>query len=150
MVRFTSGDLLASDAEALVNAVNTVGVMGKGLALAFKVAYPANFRAYAAACRTGEVRTGRVFVTEPPGPGPRWIVNFPTKQNWRDPSRLEWIAEGLDDLRAAIIERGMRSVAVPALGCGLGGLGWDVVRPLIERALSPLDGVNVRVFAPGS
>ena len=93
MVRFTDGDLLDARVEALVNAVNTVGVMGKGIALAFKTAFPENFRAYAAACKAGEVEVGRMFVTERrpspfPAGGPRWIVNFPTKRHWRDPSRL--------------------------------------------------------------
>lgn len=150
MVRFTDGDLLDARVEALVNAVNTVGVMGKGIALAFKTAYPENFRAYAAACKAGQVEVGRMFVVERRGlaAGPRWIINFPTKRHWRDPSRLEWIADGLMDLRAFLERENIRSVALPALGSGNGGLEWDAVRPSIETALSPLRDVDVLVYRP--
>ena len=99
MIRFVSGNLLNSGAEALVNTVNTVGVMGKGIALMFKEAFPANFRAYAAACKNEEIKVGQIFVTERTDwvGGPRWIVNFPTKKHWRNPSKIEWIDQGLED-----------------------------------------------------
>jgi O-acetyl-ADP-ribose deacetylase (regulator of RNase III) len=140
VISYCQGDLLEADVDALVNAVNTVGVMGKGIALAFKTRFPANYQAYAAACQRGEVVTGRMFVTETPALlGPRWIVNFPTKQHWRDPSRLEWVQTGLQDLRRFLLTQDVKSVALPALGAGLGGLSWPVVRAEIEAALGDLD-----------
>jgi O-acetyl-ADP-ribose deacetylase (regulator of RNase III) len=123
--------------------------MGKGVALMFKEAFPDNFRAYEYACRRGEVQVGRMFVTENAAfSGPRWIINFPTKQHWRPPSRIEWIAEGLQDLRRVVEERGIRSIAIPPLGAGNGGLDWRDVRPQVERALGDLEGVEVLVFEP--
>lgn len=150
MITFTQGNLLESGAEALVNTVNTVGVMGKGIALMFKEAFPENFRAYAAACKTGEVQVGRVFVTERPDwvSGARWVVNFPTKKHWRNPSRLEWIDRGLQDLKRFIVESGVRSIAIPPLGSGNGGLDWRQVRPMIEAALGSLPHVDVIVYEP--
>lgn len=149
MIRPTVGDILASGAEALVNPVNCVGVMGKGLALAFKQAFPGNFRAYAAACRRGEVQPGRILVVATGSPAPpRFILNFPTKRHWRDPSRLEDIASGLEALATVIRERRIGSVAVPPLGCGLGGLDWAEVRPRIEAVLGALEAVEVRVYEP--
>jgi O-acetyl-ADP-ribose deacetylase (regulator of RNase III) len=149
LIRYMRGDLLASDAEALVNAVNTVGVMGKGIALRFKQTFPENFRAYAAACARGEVRTGRIFVTERNALyPPRWIVNFPTKEHWKNPTRIEWIESGLHDLCAAIRNNAIRSIAIPALGCGNGGLDWAIVRPLIEAALNEIEDVDIRVYEP--
>jgi O-acetyl-ADP-ribose deacetylase (regulator of RNase III) len=129
MIIETAGNLLHDDAQALVNTVNTVGVMGKGLALQFKRAFPENFTTYARACRDGRVRPGHILAV-PAGDG-RWILNFPTKRHWRQPSRLEDIADGLDDLVRVIEELGLRSIAVPPLGCGNGRLPWTTVRPLI-------------------
>jgi O-acetyl-ADP-ribose deacetylase (regulator of RNase III) len=150
VIRPVSGDLLEADADALVNAVNTVGVMGKGIALMFKEAFADNFASYAGACARGEVEVGRMFVTDRgDGQRPRWIVNFPTKRHWRNPSRLEWIVEGLSDLRRVILANKIRSIAVPALGAGNGGLPWTEVRACIEAALGDLDGVEVLVFEPG-
>lgn len=149
MISEESGNLLNAPADALVNTVNTVGVMGKGLALQFKQAYPANFRAYQAACRHGEVRLGRMFVYEPGGPGqPRYLVNFPTKGHWRDRSTLVDVREGLADLRRLVLDRAITSIAVPPLGCGNGGLDWRDVRPLIEEALGDLPGVRVLLYPP--
>jgi len=109
MITFTRGNLLESDAEALVNTVNTVGVMGKGVALMFKEAYPENFKRYEAACRAKEVRVGKMFVTHRDAfLGPKWIVNFPTKAHWRYPSKIEWIEKGLDDLRAVLATNHIR------------------------------------------
>ncbi len=151
MIEYTSGNLLDADAEALVNTVNTVGVMGKGIALMFKEAYPENFRAYARACKAEEVRTGRMFVTRRDELlGPRWIINFPTKQHWKAKARLEWIEEGLRDLKRVIAENGIRSVAVPPLGSGNGGLDWTQVKPRIEAAFSDMDAVRVLVFEPSA
>lgn len=149
MIEYTRGNLFEADVEALVNTVNTVGVMGKGIALMFKEAFPENFAAYEAACKRQEVVTGCMFVTERDALlGPRWIINFPTKQHWRARTRMEWIDAGLKDLKRVIRERGIRSIAMPPLGCGNGGLDWETVRPRIEAALSELDDVRVLVFEP--
>lgn len=149
MITFRQGNLLDAPVEALVNTVNTVGVMGKGIALMFKEAFPQNFQAYEDASKRGEVRVGQMFVTESFRlEGPRWIINFPSKQHWRNQSKLEWITAGLDDLRRVIVEKGIHSIALPPLGCGNGGLEWAVVRPEIERALAPLEDVEVVVFEP--
>ena len=149
MITFMHGDLLASKAEALVNAVNTVGVMGKGIALLFKQRFPENYKTYAAACSRGEVRTGRMFVTERARlDGPRWIVNFPTKADWRSPSRLEWIEEGLKDLRRVVQENEIRSIAIPALGAGNGGLDWRDVRPRIELLFAGMPEIDAMVYEP--
>jgi len=150
MIRFTKGNLLESGTDAVVNTVNTVGIMGKGIALMFKEAFPANFREYEAACKRGAVRTGDMFVTERPSMlgAPRWIINFPTKQHWRGEARLEWIQAGLEDLRRVIRDKNIRSIALPPLGCGNGGLDWRVVRPLIETALRDLRDVDIVVYEP--
>ena len=152
MIEFTTGNLLDAETEALVNTVNTVGVMGKGIALMFKEVFPDNFKAYEKACRSGNVRTGRMLVTEREDlvSGPRWIINFPTKQHWRSPSKMEWIVDGLEDLRRVIIERGIKSIALPPLGSGNGGLDWRDVRPHIEAALNALPDVQCIVFEPTS
>ncbi len=149
MITFSQGNLLEAPVEALVNTVNTVGVMGKGIALMFKEAFPANFRAYEEACKRKEVRVGHMFVTENLTlEGPRWLINFPTKKHWRQPSKLEWIVEGLNDLRRVIEEKNISSIAVPPLGCGNGGLDWSDVRLEIERALGSMETVEVVVFEP--
>jgi O-acetyl-ADP-ribose deacetylase (regulator of RNase III) len=149
MMKFTQGNLLDASAEALVNTVNTVGVMGKGIALMFKEAFPANFRAYEEACKHEQVMIGRMFVTENRTfSGPRWIINFPTKKHWRQPSKLEWIIEGLGDLRRVVEEHHIRSIALPPLGAGNGGLDWSEVRPEVERILGSLKGVDILVFEP--
>ena len=144
MMRFTKGNLLDADVEAVINTVNTVGVMGKVIALMFKERFPDNFKLYAAACKAKEVKTGRMFVTAATElAGPRWIINFPTKEHWRSRTKVEWIEEGLKDLQAVIEEKEIRSIAVPPLGCGNGGLEWPVVRAIIEKALGDLDDVEV-------
>ncbi|MGH8616024.1 MAG: type II toxin-antitoxin system antitoxin DNA ADP-ribosyl glycohydrolase DarG [Gammaproteobacteria bacterium] len=149
MIQFLQGNLLDATTEAVVNTVNTVGVMGKGIALMFKEAFPENFKAYEAGCKRKEVQVGRVFVTERLAlDGPRWIINFPTKQHWRQPSKLEWVIEGLKDLRRVVEDKGMQSIALPPLGCGNGGLAWEQVRAEIERALGDLSDVSVQVFEP--
>jgi O-acetyl-ADP-ribose deacetylase (regulator of RNase III) len=150
MITFTQGNLLDADVEALVNTVNTVGVMGKGIALMFKEAFPENFTLYKEACDKGSIKTGRVFATERRDVmgGPKWIINFPTKEHWRSPSRIEWIREGLIDLRHFIEEHAIHSIALPPLGTGNGGLDWHEVRPLIVRALDPLGDVAIFVYEP--
>jgi O-acetyl-ADP-ribose deacetylase (regulator of RNase III) len=149
MITFTTGNLLDSEAEALVNTVNTVGVMGKGIALMFKEAFPDNFSRYEAACKRKEIAVGRMFVTERKNLiGPKWIINFPTKKHWRYPSKIDWIVTGLDDLRRAILENDIHSIALPPLGSGNGGLDWHDVRPRIEAALGSLENVNVVVYEP--
>jgi O-acetyl-ADP-ribose deacetylase (regulator of RNase III) len=150
MMEFTTGDILRSDAEALVNTVNCVGIMGRGIALQFKEKFPANFKAYAVACERGDLQPGRMLVF-PTGwvTGPKYIINFPTKRHWRGKSRIEDIESGLGSLRTEIQERGIRSIAIPPLGAGLGGLDWKQVRPRIEQALKALDEVRILVYEPG-
>ncbi|TDY16768.1 O-acetyl-ADP-ribose deacetylase (regulator of RNase III) [Paraburkholderia sp. BL6665CI2N2] len=149
MITYTHGNLLEAPAEALVNTVNTVGVMGKGIALMFKEQFPENFREYAIACKEGRVQTGKMFVTERMAlMGPRWIVNFPTKQNWRAPSRLEWIVAGLNDLRQFIEREHVQSIAIPPLGAGNGGLDWPVVKAQIDAALGGVSGTEILVYEP--
>jgi O-acetyl-ADP-ribose deacetylase (regulator of RNase III) len=150
MLSFTQGNLLSSNAEALVNTVNTVGIMGKGIALMFKEKFPENFLMYKAACKRGEVRVGQMLVTERRDMYglPRWIINFPTKQHWRSPSQIEWIEDGLRDLVRVIRENGIKSIAIPPLGSGNGGLIWHDVRKKIETALSELADVQIIVYEP--
>ncbi len=149
MITFTQGNLLDANAQALVNTVNTVGIMGKGVALMFKEAFPDNFKSYQAACKRGDVRVGRVFVTERQALlGPKWIINFPTKEHWRQPSRMEWIEEGLEDLKRVIAEKKIRSIALPPLGSGNGGLDWQDVRRKIEAALGSMPNLDVIVYEP--
>ncbi|AXE28300.1 Appr-1-p processing protein (plasmid) [Streptomyces globosus] len=149
MIVYAEGNLLTAEVDALVNTVNTVGVMGKGIALQFKRAYPDNFHAYAEACAAGEVHPGRMHVhARNTLTAPRYIINFPTKRHWRSPSRLEDVEQGLQDLRKVIVDLEIESIAVPPLGCGNGGLPWDQVHPLILAALADLPDVEVRVYAP--
>lgn len=150
MIKLTQGDLLKQDdVDAIVNTVNCVGVMGKGIALQFKNKWPANFNAYAAACKVGKVRPGRMFVFDSGGlVKPNFIINFPTKDHWRGSSKIEFIRDGLVDLVTQVRRLGIRSIAVPPLGCGNGGLDWADVRPLIESAFQPLPDVEVRLFEP--
>jgi O-acetyl-ADP-ribose deacetylase (regulator of RNase III) len=149
MMEFTTGNILDSKAEALVNTVNCVGIMGRGIALQFKNQFPGNFEAYAAACKQDEVRPGRMFVYATNlMNGPRYIVNFPTKRHWRGKSRIEDIEAGLAALRGEIEERGIRSIALPPLGAGLGGLDWKQVRRRIEDTLQSLDDVQIVIYEP--
>jgi O-acetyl-ADP-ribose deacetylase (regulator of RNase III) len=149
MIRFIQGNLLDAQAEALVNTVNTVGVMGKGIALMFREAFPENFKAYEAACKREEVVIGKMFVTQNHAlTGPRYIINFPTKKHWIHPSRQEWVTAGLQDLVRVLRENNIRSVALPPLGCGHGGLSWPTVRSEIEQALSALPDIETVVYEP--
>lgn len=150
MIKLTQGDLLKQDdVDVIVNTVNCVGVMGKGIALQFKNKWPANFTAYATACKAGQVRPGRMLVFDSGGlVKPNFIINFPTKDHWRGSSRIEFISDGLVDLVAQVKHLGIRSIAVPPLGCGNGGLNWADVRPLIAAAFEALPDVEVRLFEP--
>lgn len=150
MINFCRGDILNADAEALVNTVNCVGVMGRGIALQFKNMFPDNFAAYARACDLGDVQPGRMSVYETGElTNPRYIINFPTKRHWRGKSRIEDIESGLRALREEVTRRGIRSVAVPPLGSGLGGLNWAEVRPRIITALDDLTDVRIDIYEPG-
>lgn len=149
MIRHVTGNLLYADVEALVNTVNCDGIMGKGIALQFKQAWPGNFDAYAKACRAEEVRAGQMFIWETGGMvNPRYIINFPTKRHWRDKSRIEDVRDGLRVLTADMRRLSIKSIAVPPLGCGNGGLDWNDVRPLIESAFAGLPDVTVQMFSP--
>lgn len=150
MIDLTTGDILKANAEALVNTVNCDGFMGRGIAAQFRRAFPANFTAYQQACKRGEVQPGRMLIVETGSDrSPRWIVNFPTKRRWRSRSRIEDIESGLAALVKDVRRLGIRSIAIPPLGCGLGGLRWAEVRPRIERAMAELPDVHVLVFEPG-
>ncbi len=149
MIEYKTGDITTEDAEALVNTVNCVGFMGKGVALRFKRVFPQNFKAYAEACERKEVRPGRMLVFETGRPAnPRYIINFPTKQHWRAKSKMEDIDAGLRALTQEINRRGIRSVAIPPLGSGFGGLEWAEVRPRIEAALRGMEGLRVVIYEP--
>lgn len=151
-ITFKSGDLFLDDADALVNTVNCVGVMGKGVALEFKRRWPENYKAYKKACDAKVLRPGTMLIhelTDLFGKNePKFIVNFPTKDHWRAKSKLEYISEGLDALVKDIKKYKIKSIALPPLGCGNGGLDWSVVRPMILERLSILDDVSVAIYAP--
>lgn len=142
-------NLFQDDAEAYVNPVNTAGVMGKGLALQFKKAFPEMVKSYEEACRTGELHPGKMHVYDRGvNAKPRFIINFPTKRHWRDKSRLEDIQGGLAALVEEVRRRRISSIALPPLGCGLGGLSWSEVFPLIQKAVEQLPDVEIAVYAP--
>jgi len=149
MIECKQGDILCADVEALVNTVNCVGVMGRGIALQFKKAFPQNFKAYATACKNEEVQPGRMFVFET---GqliyPHYIINFPTKRHWRGASRIQDIDAGLQALVETIGQYEIRSIAIPPLGSGLGGLNWSEVKSRIEAALQPLTDVRIVIYEP--
>ncbi|MUV37012.1 hypothetical protein JNUCC1_00818 [Lentibacillus sp. JNUCC-1] len=148
MIKYMKGNLLEDSSEALVNTVNTVGVMGKGIALQFKQAFPEVFREYEKSCRKNEVETGKMHIVDTSAlVGPKYIINFPTKQHWKEKTKMSYITEGLKDLVKNVQELGIRSIAIPPLGCGNGGLDWSEVKPLIEKAFKDLD-VDVRIYEP--
>lgn len=149
MIEFVRGNILEADVQALVNTVNCVGYMGRGIAAQFKHAFPDNFKAYQTTCKRGELRPGILFVFETGRlTSPQYIINFPTKRHWRGKSRIKDIEAGLSALVKEIQARGIGSIAVPPLGCGLGGLKWEEVKPLIEKTFASLHGVEVLVFEP--
>jgi O-acetyl-ADP-ribose deacetylase (regulator of RNase III)/uncharacterized protein YwgA len=150
MITFTTGNILQAEAEALVNTVNTVGVMGKGIALAFKKSFPRNFKAYEEAVKKEELQIGKVLLTETGEITPKYIINFPTKKHWRHPSKIEYVEAGLKDLVRVIETHHIQSIAIPSLGCGNGKLDWQEVKPLLLSYLQPLAGkVDVQVYEPG-
>ncbi len=149
MIEFKQGNLLEENTEALVNTVNCVGVMGKGIALQFKQAYPENFRQYEKACKAGEVQPGRMFIFATDRLfNPKYIINFPTKRHWKGKSKIEDIQHGLVALVQQVQQLGITSIAIPPLGCGNGGLNWADVKPLIESAFAQLSDVRVIIFEP--
>lgn len=149
MVEIGYGNLLEAKAEALVNTVNCVGVMGRGVALQFRQAFPSNYQAYKKACDNKEVRIGKMFVTDLARfANPKHIINFPTKKHWRGASKLEYIEEGLIDLVRVVKDCGIRSIAIPPLGCGLGGLKWSDVQPRIVDALGSINNLDILLFEP--
>ena len=149
MIQLQKGDILKADAEALVNTVNCVGVMGRGIALQFKKAYPNNFKKYKTACDDKKVRPGHMIIFETGNMfNPRYIINFPTKRHWRGKSRIEDIESGLKTLADEVRKRNIRSIAIPPLGCGLGGLDWNIVRSMIEKTFEEFPDVQVILFEP--
>lgn len=148
-MQFIKGNMLEANAEALVNTVNTVGVMGKGIALQFKEAFPNNYKQYAAACKRHEVQPGKLLVVkEQTLNGEKIIINFPTKTQWFQKSKYEYVEEGLKALVEVMKEYNIKSIAIPPLGCGNGGLKWDKVKSLMEKYLSPIENVDIQVFEP--
>ena len=151
MIETTSGDILTVDAEALVNTVNCVGIMGRGIALQFRKAFPDNFKAYEAVCKRGELQPGKMFIFETGSlTNPRYVINFPTKRHWKGKSQLADIESGLKALVSDIRRFGIHSIAIPPLGCGQGGLDWAEVRPRIERAMTAVPDVRVLLFGPAA
>ena len=149
MIEFKTGDILTEDAEALVNTVNCVGSMGRGIALQFKNSFPDNFKSYVAACKRKDVQPGRMFVFETGQlANPRYIINFPTKRHWRGKSRMEDIDAGLVALAEEIRSYNIQSIAIPPLGSGLGGLDWFDVRPRVENMLDQFSDLMAVVFEP--
>lgn len=149
MIQYITGNILDSNAQALVNTVNTMGVMGKGIALQFKRAYPNNYKAYEKASKNEEVKVGKMFVTLDSNTttGERIIINFPTKTNWRKPSEYKYIEDGLDNLVEVINNKQIKSIAIPPLGAGNGGLNWEKVKKLIEQKLGHLN-IDIYVYEP--
>lgn len=149
MITLISGNILESNAEAIVNTVNCVGVMGRGIALQFKNAHPENFNQYKKACDAGEVEPGKMLVHETRSlHGPRWIINFPTKRHWKGASKIGDIKLGLTALAEEVRSRGIKTIAIPPLGAGLGGLDWGLVRPLIVSTFEAMPGVTALVYEP--
>lgn len=148
MIENVTGNIFSARVEALVNPVNCVGIMGRGLALKFKQIFTENFKTYAKACSNGEVTPGRMFIYKTGVPNPNYIVNFPTKRHWRDNSLIEDVSAGLIDMVRVIQLHNIKSIAIPPLGCGLGGLSWTDVKPLIETALSGLHNIKIIIYNP--
>ena len=149
MITYVTGNILHDQADAIINTVNTVGVMGKGLALQFKKAYPDNYAVYKKACDNKELVTGEVLsVSLNSMSAPYYVINFPTKAHWKAKSKLEYITQGLEHLKREVKRLNLASVAIPALGSGLGGLAWEKVHEVIETRLSEMPDVEWRVYPP--
>lgn len=150
MIKYTKGNIISADVEALVNTVNTVGVMGKGIALAFKKSFPLNYKFYKKACENKEFNVGDLLVFPTGQLTPKFIINFPTKQHWRNRSKIEFVKSGMKELVKVINENQIKSIAIPPLGCGNGGLNWEVVKPIILKELENVtDEIEVIIFEPG-
>jgi len=150
MIYFTKGNIINSDSEALVNTVNTVGVMGKGIALAFKKAFPENFKIYKNDCDNNNFKIGDILVTQTGQLTPKYILNFPTKEHWRGRSKIQYIEIGMKKFVNVLEEYEIKSVAIPPLGCGNGGLNWDEVKPIILKAIDHLiDRIDFKIYEPG-
>lgn len=149
MFETKSGNILKSDVEAIVNTVNCVGIMGKGIALQFKYAYPENYKSYKKACDNKQVKLGKMHIFDT-GKfiNPRYIINFPTKNHWKGKSKIEEIRRGLFDLKNIIVKYNIRSIAIPPLGCGNGGLDWNNVKNIILESLNNLSNVKILLYAP--
>lgn len=150
MLKISKGNILEADADALVNTVNCVGVMGKGIALQFKHAFPENFHMYERACRSNEVQPGRMLIHSTGRLYPKYVINFPTKRHWKGKSRIEDIESGLVALVREVKALNIASLAIPPLGCGNGGLDWSKVAPLIEAAFADMHTVKVLLYPPGN
>lgn len=149
MIKYKKGDILNANTEALVNTVNTEGVMGKGIALEFKESFPENFKLYKKACVKGEIETGKMFLTHTNRlDNPKFIINFPTKKHWRYPSKIEYIKDGLKDLENIISVYEIKSIAIPPLGCGNGKLNWKDVKPLIENSIRKFNNLTSIIYEP--
>ncbi len=149
MIKLKHGDILQADAEALVNTVNCVGVMGRGIALQFYKAFPGNFDDYKKACDHKQLHPGMMLVHSLGRlQNPRYVINFPTKRHWKGKSKIEDIQSGLETLVEEVRKRNIRSIAIPPLGCGVGGLDWQQVRPMIEAAFAALPEVGVLLYEP--
>ena len=150
MIKFTKGNILKADVDALVNTVNTVGIMGKGIALAFKKAFPLNFTLYKKKCDNNEFSVGSIFLTNTGQLTPKFIINFPTKKHWKGRSKIEFIESGMKELVKTVNINQIKSVAIPPLGCGNGGLDWNVVKPIILRELNNIEkDIEVIIYEPG-
>jgi O-acetyl-ADP-ribose deacetylase (regulator of RNase III) len=150
MIQFLKTNLFDQEVDALVNTVNTVGIMGKGIAFQFKERFPLNFKLYQAACKSGEIEIGKPLLTRTGEiSSPKYIINFPTKKDWRENSKLEYIQKGLVRLMEQIKENNIQSIALPPLGCGNGGLDWRIVKPILEDAFQEVKNLDIRIIEPG-
>ncbi len=148
-MNYKKGNILESNTEVIVNPVNIVGVMGKSLALQFKQKFPTNYKIYKEACKNKTIDIGKLLlVDESTLEKKKFILNFPTKNHWSNPSKIEYIEEGLKDLVRIIENNNFESMAIPALGCGLGGLEWENVKLLLEKYLGNLEGIEIVIFEP--
>lgn len=150
MIRFTIGNIISSETEAIINTVNTKGIMGKGIALQFKEAFPDNYKLYVKACKDGTIDIGKLLITETNLLYPKYIINFPTKQHWRENSSIEYIDKGLTDLIQIIEKYKIKSISIPPLGAGNGKLEWQKVKKLITSRLNKLSNeIDILIFEPG-
>lgn len=145
---YCHGSIFESNAQAWVNPVNCVGIMGKGLALEFKKAFPECYKVYVMGCKNEHVRLGKVQILMRGALNPEFIINFPTKNHWKDKSEYENISTGMDDLVDKIENYGITSIAIPALGCGWGGLKWEKVMPIIQNKLKDVGNLQVHLYGP--